>query len=183
MLTSGGESEGSGNQSVQQGCVCDLCKSRWKYLNRKELQEAMEQQTSKPETAVKCTCGVPAHRWKVHKAGPTCGRHLYRCQRRICEFFMWDPTEQAQLGTRLAHPDTQENADMELEMEQKVKEKAKLEMMFEDKAKQMKEGYQQEIAQLQQQMHQQAAWMQSFMAQAHGGFEMVAHPTVTLKVE
>ncbi|CAE7227250.1 RE1 [Symbiodinium sp. CCMP2592] len=175
-----------------------------KGANEKQLEYAMiikyapkisTRKSATPATADPEVCLHPAvslkgrgNQYSKDVYWPTVGRHFFRCQKRICEFFMWDLVEQAQLRAQAAPPETQEIADMELEMEQKVnveigrlqsqaemyvqEEKEKLEAMFEDRSKKMKEGYQQEIAQLQQQMHQQAAWMQSFMAQANGGFEM-----------
>ena len=182
--------KGGGNQ-YSKDVYCDLCKARWKHLSPSELRTAMEQAQAPTLSTIKCTCGVPAHRWQVKKAGPTCNRHFFRCQKRLCEFFMWDPAEQAALGAQPGRVETQESADMEMEAEQKMnveigrtqhqaeqyvaEQKEELEAAFERKAERMKNGYQQEIAQLQQQMQQQAAWMQSYMAQMNGGFEMV-HP-------
>ena len=89
------------------------------------------------------------------EGGANVNRHFFRCQKRLCEFFMWDPAEQAALGAQPGRVETQESADMEMEAEQKMNV---------------------EIGRIQQQqMQQQAAWMQSYMAQMNGGFEMV-HP-------
>lgn len=53
---------------------------------------AMNQQVE-----MKCQCGKPAERLRVKKEGETKGRHFFKCQRRICEYFAWDPTEIAVL--------------------------------------------------------------------------------------
>ncbi|CAE7818610.1 RE1 [Symbiodinium sp. CCMP2592] len=183
--------KGGGNQ-YSKDVYCDLCKARWKHLSPWELKKAMEQEAAPTISTVMCSCGVPAHRWQVKKAGPTCNRHFFRCQKRLCEFFMWDPAEQAALGAHMGPAETQEQADMEMEAEQKMNveigriqsqaeqyvaaQNEELEMVFERKMDRMRDGHQQEIAQLQQQMQQQAAWMQSYINQVNGGFEMVNNP-------
>ena len=181
--------KGGGNQ-YSKDVYCDLCKARWKHLSPSELRTAMEQagpDSLDDQVHVRSSSSPVAG----EEGGANVNRHFFRCQKRLCEFFMWDPAEQAALGAQPGRVETQESADMEMEAEQKMnveigriqhqaeqyvaEQKEELEAAFERKAERMKNGYQQEIAQLQQQMQQQAAWMQSYMAQMNGGFEMV-HP-------
>ena len=42
---------------------------------------------------VLCNCQLPAERMTVKKSGPTRGRHFFKCARKVCEFFKWDPQE------------------------------------------------------------------------------------------
>ena len=45
----------------------------------------------------RCLCGVPAVKLVTKKAGPTQGRHFWKCAARVCQFFEWDADEVAKL--------------------------------------------------------------------------------------
>ena len=40
-----------------------------------------------------CQCGQPCKYLTVKKQGPTLGRHFFKCQRQLCQFFQWDLVE------------------------------------------------------------------------------------------
>ncbi|CAE7938435.1 Top3a [Symbiodinium necroappetens] len=100
--------KGAGNQYKRE-IYCGKCMGRWQHLTPEELhKKKMEvlvtpsppsrlaassgSMTSGPMTTL-CLCNKPAFRWQVKKKGPTHGRHFYKCQSRICDFFLWDPVE------------------------------------------------------------------------------------------
>ena len=58
-----------------------------------------------------CHCKKPAYRWQAKKQGPTLGRHFFKCQSRVCDYFLWDPMEQAAEKEKL----DQEQLDVEME--------------------------------------------------------------------
>lgn len=53
--------------------------------------------TTKSSMAIICNCSRPAKRLTVKKDGPNRGRHFFRCEMQLCEFFLWDPVETDQL--------------------------------------------------------------------------------------
>ena len=99
---------GGGNGAARD-IWCYECHTRWdangfegaliQKLN-KEAEQAraiegigMETDASASGGPLKCPCGVEAVRLTVKKSGLTQGRHFYKCARRICDFFEWDPEE------------------------------------------------------------------------------------------
>ncbi|CAL1154344.1 unnamed protein product [Cladocopium goreaui] len=47
-----------------------------------------------PRKEVMCKCGLKATQLQVRKEGPTQGRLFWKCTKRVCDFFLWDPQEQ-----------------------------------------------------------------------------------------
>ena len=130
------ELKGGGNQ-YSKDIHCALCLGRWTYLSPEELKKKqieakayplstmrtsttlgstpprtagpmMGESSGSGTVAVTCHCRQPAYRWQVKKAGPTQGRHFYRCAKRLCEFFVWDEAEKTELKRRLDAPAIQQ---------------------------------------------------------------------------
>ena len=151
------------------------------------------------EDGIKCLCGKPAHRWEVKKKGPTQGRHFFRCQSRVCDFFQWDPTEQKEVKEQMEIEE--ENAEkfqaeilkiqsqaedhinqQGLEMQRAMKIQAdQMEQSYRNQLEAQSSQHQQEMAEVKAQM----AWMQGFLAQVQAnqaaqtdGFSLVSDPSV-----
>jgi hypothetical protein len=45
------------------------------------------------QMAPNCLCNLPCKYLMVKKEGPTQGRHFFKCQRQLCQFFQWDLVE------------------------------------------------------------------------------------------
>ena len=210
------ELKGAGNQYKRE-IFCNLCKARWEQLTPEELKRRKEMATSPGssatpvrgrsfmsagpmDTEVKCSCNKPAHRWQVKKKGPTEGRHFYRCQGRVCDFFLWDATEQETIRNQMdVEEETAEKFQAEivkiqsqaedhinqqaLEMQQAMAEqKEKMEESYRNQLEVQTSRHQQEMAEIRAQM----AWMQGYMvqvqanqaAQVDGGFSLVNDPSI-----
>ncbi|CAE7544937.1 Top3a, partial [Symbiodinium necroappetens] len=176
------ELKGSGNQYSKE-IWCNRCKARWEYLNPEKLAQAEYEKNQAEELrtsgamnsraeVILCTCRKEAVKLVVKKAGPTQGRHFYKCKQRVCEFFLWDPTEQEKIR--------KSEGAMDLEIEEDSV-KNKMEAMMNAQAI----AHQREVDELRTQL----AWMQGFaqqwqmaqMAQnpesgSMDGFQMVQDP-------
>ena len=203
------ELKGAGNQ-YRREIYCNLCKGRWEHLTPEELQKRKDAVKS-PGTptassfmtagpmGVKCLCGRNAHRWEVKKRGPTQGRHFFRCQNRVCDFFQWDQDEQQQAKVQMEWEDSQaeklqeEVLKIQSQAEDHVQWQAQeMQRTMQAQAEQMNKEYQdrmeaqankhqQELAEVRAQM----AWMQGFLAQVQSnqaaqsdGFSLVSDPSV-----
>ncbi|OLP86862.1 DNA topoisomerase 3-alpha [Symbiodinium microadriaticum] len=172
---------GAGNQYSKE-VWCNLCKARWEYLTPEKLanlemeKNKMEEiASSKPmssgQEVILCTCRKEAVKMTVKKAGPTQGRHFYKCRQRVCEFFLWDPAEQEQIRRSEGAMDTEVEDPVKVQMEAMMNAQAI--------------AHQREVDELRTQL----AWMQGFaqqwqmsqMAQngesgSMDGFQMVQGP-------
>ena len=198
------ELKGAGNQ-YRREIYCNLCKGRWSHLAPEELKSRKEAARSSAnpvtigpsrsygpmEDGIKCLCGKPAHRWEVKKKGPTQGRHFFRCQSRVCDFFQWDPTEKSRRRTRRSsradilkiQSQAEDHINQQgLEMQRAMKIQAdQMEQSYRNQLEAQSSQHQQEMAEVKAQM----AWMQGFLAQVQAnqaaqteGFSLVSDPSV-----
>ena len=205
------ELKGGGNQHSKE-IYCDLCKARWEYLGPDKLQEKKRQKLqtasasagtpgsastgTKQVAKVMCHCQKPAFQWEVKKEGPTKGRHFWRCDRRVCNFFQWDLEEQEKIKRdfQAQRQQAMETEDLEKMNAEIYNFQAQAEAHVEERTQEMKRQFQtaekgyQDRLEAQEQKHQlemqklqeQMAWMQSFMQQVQAsqaaqqaGFHMV----------
>ncbi|OLQ14984.1 hypothetical protein AK812_SmicGene847 [Symbiodinium microadriaticum] len=196
--------KGAGNQYKRE-IYCGQCLGRWHHLTPEELAQkkreatattslmssapsmsagSMSMSMSSPLSPTMCLCKKPAFRWQVKKKGPTFGRHFYKCQSRICDFFLWDPVEREIEKEKLS----QEQLDVEMEeMEKFQSEIVKIQNQAEDHVNQQAaemerlmrtqaENLEREYAgrmELQAREHQaemaemksQMAWVQGYLSQ------------------
>ncbi|CAE7573255.1 RE1 [Symbiodinium sp. CCMP2592] len=165
------ELKGAGNQYSKE-IWCGRCKARWEYLNPEKLAQAeMEKNMAvrnppmvdgaslargSEEQLVVCNCKNPATKWEVRKAGPTKGRHFYRCRQRLCDFFLWDPMEQERIRSA---GQMQEPLQMEVEANRENVEQVRNQMETMMNAQAV--AHQRELEELRTQL----AWMQGFAQQ------------------
>ena len=82
---------------------------------------------STPRTQVmECFCKAPAVQLIVKKEGPTQGRLFWKCAKRLCSFFEWDPQETQELQRKLM----QEREDAEVRKWEAQEEAERQEMVF-----------------------------------------------------
>ena len=83
------------------------------------------EQLTTPKTAVlECHCRAPAVQLIVKKEGPTQGRLFWKCARRVCNFFEWDPQEVQEIQRRMLQE--QEDAEVKRWEEQEEAERQEL---------------------------------------------------------
>jgi hypothetical protein len=90
--------------SARLSVACQLCHLKWESNRVQEatsasstpapLPKAKASAKAKAKPAVPlCDCKLPGRMFTVRKAGPTQGRHFYKCPRAACKMFQWDQTE------------------------------------------------------------------------------------------
>ena len=63
---------------------------------------------------VLCFCGQPAEKLMVKKETARKGRRFYKCLRRVCDFFQWDPKEVRDIQLRESPPAMRQAAEDEV---------------------------------------------------------------------
>ena len=127
------------------------------------------EQLSAPKTqGMNCHSRVPAVQLIVKKDGPTQGRLFWKCARRICNFFEWDPQETQEIQRKLL----QEQEDAEVKRWEAQEEAERQHMI--QKTMEVAETRRQEILEATQAQHQweveslknQLLWMSAVAGEA-----------------
>ena len=107
--------QGAGDPCKKQ-LYCSACMGRWEHLSPKKavleedgghgitesspvdsLHERGSLSANPAAGQTLCHCKKPAYRWQVKKKGPTL---VFKCQNRVCDYFLWDPMEQAAIDPK-----------------------------------------------------------------------------------
>eukprot|EP00913_Durusdinium_trenchii_P030436 g28511.t1 len=83
-----------------------------------------EQLSTPRTTTMECHCKAPAVQLIVKKEGPTQGRLFWKCAKRVCNFFEWDPQETQALQRKLLQE--QEDAEVRRWEEQEEAERKQM---------------------------------------------------------
>jgi len=187
---------GAGNQ-YQREVWCQECHARWKVettscgpttptskssTTSQRLMAASPASTGVPSplvgvksVAMVCQCKLPAQRIRVLKDGPTKGRHSNKCERRLCDFFAWDPMEQEELRRKMSHSPQDPEISPEVEkMKEEMSEAMRQVRLREEKLKEQEKTMREELQEKeealrtsQQELNQSAKGMvESVMAHA-----------------
>ena len=111
---------------------------------------------------VLCFCGQPAEKLMVKKETARKGRHFYKCLRRVCDFFQWDPKEVRDIQLRESPPAMRQAAEDEvLEIHRQEVQQVIHNTMAEAEKRhtQMMEGQHQVYQSQLEQLHSQLVWM------------------------